>query len=113
MDYSITVTPFTYLAMFDYLILSHTLFPQIYSPAMRKRIYSSLSETSEAKLNIMHAAFLAVQYDPSDNGLLMKCQVMVNGLCSGHFVMPSFEVSFSFVMHGEYISTLNFTFPDS
>jgi len=101
MDYSITVTHFTYLAMFDYLILSHTLFPQIYSPAMHKRIYSSLSETSEAKLNIMHAAFLAVQYDPSNNGLLMRCQGMVNGLCSGHFMMPSFEVSFSFVMHDE------------
>ena len=49
----------------------------------------------------MYAAFLAVQYDPSDNGLLMKCQVMVNGLCSGHFMMPSFEVSRSLVMHSK------------
>jgi len=46
-------------------------------------------------LNIMHAAFLAVQYDPSDNDLLMRCQVMVNDLCGRHLMMPSFEVSIS------------------
>jgi len=40
----------------------------------------------------MHAAFLAVQYDPSDNDLLMRCQVMVNDLCGRHLMMPSFEV---------------------
>jgi len=43
----------------------------------------------------MHAAFLAVQYDPSDNDLLMRCQVMVNDLCGRHLMMPSFEVSSS------------------
>jgi len=70
----------------------HTM---IHAPAIRKRIYSSLSETSEAKLNIMHAAFLAIQYDPSDNGLLMKCKNMVNDLCNRRFTGPSFEVSSS------------------
>ena len=49
----------------------------------------------------MHAAFLAVQYDPSDNDLLMGCQVVVNGLCGQHFMMPSFEVSCSLVMHSD------------
>jgi len=73
----------------------------ISSPTIRKRVYSSLSASSEAKLNIMHAAFLAVQYDPSDNDLLMRCQVMVNSLCSGHFMMPSLEVSCSLIMYRE------------
>ena len=31
---------------------------------------------------------------------------MVNRLCSGHFMMPSFEVSCSLVMHSEWWSTL-------
>ena len=70
----------------------HTTHLKTLSPAVRKRIYSSLSETSEAKLNVMHAAFLAVQYDPSDSDVLMRCQAMVNGLCSEHFMMPGLEV---------------------
>ena len=73
----------------------HTSFSQIHLAVVRKRVYSSLSATSEAKLNVMHAAFLAVQYDPSDNDVLMRCQAMVNGLCKEHFVMPSLEVGCS------------------
>ena len=73
----------------------HTTHLKTLSPAVRKRIYSSLSATSEAKLNVMHAAFLAVQYDSSDNDVLMRCQAMVNELCREHFVMPSLEVGCS------------------
>ena len=66
---------------------------QIHSLDVRKHIYSALSATSEAKLNVMHAAFLAVQYNPSDKSRLVMCQAMFNSLCSEHFIMPSFEVS--------------------
>ena len=79
----------------QHLTPMHTTQLKALSPAVRKRIYSSLSATSEAKLNVMHAAFLAVQYDPHDNDLLMRCQAMVNGLCREHFVMPSLEVGCS------------------
>ena len=92
--------PATYTVIATYLFTPlHTTHLKSLSPAVRKRIYSSLSTASEAKLNVMHAAFLAVQYDPSDTDLLMRCQGMVIGLCREHFVMPSLEVGCSFIIY--------------
>ena len=88
--------PATYIVNAALLFIPlHTTLLKSLSPAVRKRIYSSLSPTSEAKLNVMHAAFLAVQYDSNDNGLLMKCKSMINGLCKEHFMMPGLEVGCS------------------
>ena len=88
--------PATYTVIAIYLFTPlHTTHLKSLSPAVRKRIYSSLSPTSEAKLSVMHAAFLAVQYDPTDNDLLMKCKSMINGLCKEHFMMPGLEVGCS------------------
>ena len=78
--------------LIHHLSRTFSSFSQIHSAVVRKRIYSSLSTASEAKLNVMHAAFLAVQYDPSDADILMRCQSMIIGLCREHFVMPSLEV---------------------
>ena len=88
--------PATYIVNAAHLFISlHTTLLKSLSPAVRKRIYSSLSTASEAKLNVMHAAFLAVQYDPSDTDLLMRCQGMIIGLCKEHFMMPGLEVGCS------------------
>lgn len=85
---------YTFLVGYNiYFLLICTHMLQIHSPAIRKNIYSALSKTSEAKLNVMHAAFLAIQYDPNDNGVLTKCQVMVDEICRKHFNRHSFEVS--------------------